>query len=70
VLFQDQFSLVDLNYDKIKKGRLIPVSVVGGPSLKLMELNRRVQTLQMEYQSAKQKGSCWVMQSRKTRVPC
>jgi hypothetical protein len=32
-LFQDKFNIIDLHYDKIKKGKLLPIN---GPSLKRM----------------------------------
>jgi hypothetical protein len=42
-LFQDQFSIIDLNYDKIKRAKLLPIN---GPSLKRMEITKNVDTLQ------------------------
>jgi hypothetical protein len=41
-LFQDQFNIIDLNYDKIKRGKLLPIN---GPSLKRMEINKNVDNL-------------------------
>lgn len=53
-LFQDQFNVVDLNYEKIKRQKLLPI---GGASLKRMEMAKNIDHLQREWQAAKQKGN-------------
>ena len=49
-LFQDEFSEIDLNYDKIKKEKLLQL---GGPSLKKMELAKKIENLKKDWQIAK-----------------
>jgi hypothetical protein len=49
-LFQDQFNVIDHHYEKIKRGKLLPIN---GPSLKRMEISKNVDNLQKEWQCEK-----------------
>ena len=49
-LFQEQFTPIDLNYKKIKREKIVEVT---GPTLKRMEVTKKVNDLQREWQLAK-----------------
>ena len=51
-LFQEQFTSMDLNYERIKREKIVPV---GGPTLKRMELTKKINSLQNNWQTAKDK---------------